>query len=569
MYANQARAAFNFGWEEEFEADVAYWRASNKRLTYGTAAIRVRHDPTWGQFRDYAPVDQNGDAITDEETLQALEQLGTLPDGSLPEFKRVREGRVKWEVLGPFNLLPPPNVEHESDFPWLIIERPVSLNDLKTMYGEEAVASLKPESIRKVDSTGLNSAGVLKDHATVYTGYEMPCPEYEKGRVVVWAQDQTLDERDELPVTIAGQPHHGIRFLKYRPVEGRFWAVGLVQPLVGVQQQRNNMRSLSAEIIERGGFPWIMAHKNVITEKNKLDGIPFKVMELQPGSEFPQAVDGVGPGSWVEKEVQMNDNDAMQVTGTGDASLSQAPPSVSAYAHFAALVEQDDRRIGPVRKSDRKELAWLSKYSLNLMRRYWFPDKQVAIAGEDGMMDNFVFNAANLPENIYTRFSESAPLPHSQAAEAQKITDVFDRSIGSGQTLPLDWLVDSLQQLKMQPMPKREMKVQQDKAELENLLIAQGRLDLVIVQAWDNDQLHVHYHRACQTAYASIPGYEQVVQFLEMHIQQHLMNAEAKAQQQAPTNNGQQAQPGQGQGGQNAGMGPGTATLQAGAGLNQ
>lgn len=569
MFANQSRRAFQYGWTEEFEADEAYWRASNKRLTYGIAAVRVRHDPTWGA-KHYTALHPNGDPVTDEEELQALAQTGMLPDGSLPMFGEIREGRVKWEVLGPFNILAPPGVEHENDFPWLIIERPIPLNTIREMYGEEVAAALQPENIRPVDTTGNKmSGGNLKDHANVYTGFEMPCPDYPDGHVTIWAQDKFLGEEEELPIKLAGQYHHGIRFLKYRQVEGRFWPVGLVQPLVGIQQQRNRTRSLAVEIIERGGFPWIMAHKNVITEKNKLDGIPFKVMELQPGSEFPQPVAGVGPGSWIREEVEMNDLDAMQATGTGDASLSQAPPSVSAFAHFAALVEQDDRRIGPIRKSDRKQLSWLAKYSLSLMRRYWMPGKEIAVAGEDGLMDNFVYNAAQLPDAIYVDFTESAPLPHSQAAEAQLTFDVYDRSIAGGQTLPLDWLVDSFKQGKMQPLPKREMKVQQDVAEMENLLIAQGRVDLVMVQPWHNDQLHVHYHRACQTAYASIPGYEQVVQMLELHIQQHLMSAEAKAQQAPPSNNGQQPQPGQGQGGQNAGMGPGTATLQQGAGMNQ
>lgn len=546
--ARQAQKAFEYGWDEEFRASQAHWRASMKRLTYGLGAVRVRFDPTWGPYKDSVPLDAAGDPIMDNTILDNLAQNGTMPDGSLPKFKKVRAGRVLWEPLGPFHFITPPGVDHEDDFPWLIVERPVPVSTVKTIYGSKA-SKITAEPLKNIDTSGMGmtgsivQGGKLLDHVLVRTGYEMPTDEHPKGYTIVWAQNTILLETEGLPVELDGQGYTGIRFLKYLPVEGRFWPVGLVQPLVGVQQQRNQMRSLAIEIIERGGYPWLMAHKNVVTERNKLQGIPFQLMEITPGAEFPQRVEGIGPGGWIQDQVEMNDNDARQVTGTGDASLSQPAPNVSAYAYFAAMIEQDDRRVGPIKKADRSEIVMASKFSLALMRKYWGPDKMVAIAGQDGLMDSMIFDATKLPDCYFVDFPESAPLPQSQAAVAQMIIDVFDRGISSGQTLPLDWLVDSYLGGKMEPLPKREMQVQQQTAEYENLLLAQGQVQLVQVKPFDNDQLHVQYHRAAQQAYAMIPGYEQTVQALEAHIQQHLASAEQKAMQQAPTNNGQVGTP--------------------------
>jgi hypothetical protein len=172
------------------------------------------------------------------------------------------------------------------------------------------------------------------------------------------------------------------------------------------------------------------------------------------------------------------------------------------------------------------------------MRTYWLPGKRVTVAGDDpdDLLDSYLFDSSQLPVDVYVKVGKGAPLPTSQAAEAQKMFDVFDRGISSGQVQPIDWLYDSLQAGKMLPLPKKEPQMQLDSADLENNLMAHGTP--VQVRPYDDDELHVQRHRLVQEALSMVPGMEEIVALVEQHIQEHLMNAQAKQQQQVGMQNG-------------------------------
>lgn len=560
-YAMHSRLAFEWGWDNEFEADQSYLAASLKRITYGLGFIRARFDPTYGEPTDMVPIDPaTGQPVLDEDALGELEATGMLPSGQLPKFHQNHAGRIVWEPGGPFNTLPPPGIEHERFFPWLIIERPMAITELKMMYPVEA-DGLTEENLRTVDSIGLRSLSndgtdsmlgnaSLRGHVLYKTGYEMPTAENPLGRKVCWAQNKVLHQADELEFVVNKTPKIGLVFLKYHTVDGRFWPKGLVQPMIGPQRQKNIARSQMIEVKDRMAMPRIYTHQGALTEEENLpSGLAAEVIVVKQGMEFPKEQQGMPTNPAFREESDMNDKDLNDVSGVGELSLSQVPSGVSAYSAFALLVEQDDRRIGPIRRTDRNAIAELSRCSLAGMKKHWPMEKHIDVAGEDSeeFMDTIVYMAADLPDTIYCKPLASAPLPQSQAAEGQKIFDLFDRGIASGQPLPLDWLDASLRAGKAQPLPKREMQVQQGLAEIENHLMVHGQMPSP--QPYDNDELHVQIHRAAQQAYVlfggQVPGYENLGMIFEQHIQMHIMSAQQKQQRTAamPTNNGQQPQP--------------------------
>lgn len=556
-FAQHSRIAFDWGWDNEFEADSSYIDASLKRITYGLGFVRCVYDPGYGPLAERVPLDENGQVL-DEEALGWLEEHGTLPSGRLPQFKQLHEGRIVFEPGGPFNTLPPPGVQHERFFPWLILERPVAISALEMAYPDTAVG-LTEENLRTVDSIGLRSLSndgtdsmlgnaTLRGHVLLKTGYELPTTKSPQGRQVLWAQGRILLSRDRLPYVVNRQPKIGVSFLKYHAVDGRFWPKGLVQPMIGPQRQKNIARSQMIEVKDRISMPRVFVHENAIVEDNIPTGLPVEVIVVRQGMEFPKEVQGMPPSPAFREEADINDKDMADVSGVGEISLSQVPAGVSAYSAFALLVEQDDRRIGPIRRTDRLAVAELARCALAGMKEYWPLEKHIDVAGEDDdFMDTIAYAAADLPDMIYCKVPISAPLPQSQAAEGQKIFDLFDRSLASGQPLPIDWLDESLRTGKAQPLPKRELQVQQGLAEMENHLLVSGMMPQP--QPYDNDELHVQTHRAAQQAYAlmgaAVPGYEQIGMVFEQHIQMHIQSAQQKQARVAPTNNGQMPQPNQ------------------------
>lgn len=548
-YARQARRSFEFGWDEESEGDAITLEALGSLSAFGLGAIRCRPDPAFGDLVGHFPVDETGRMrVKDGDAYAAENYAGAGGNGF--DTAPLHAGRLALDPLNPFNILPPPGIAHERDFPWLIIERPIALSMLEMIYGAKA-KQVREESMRAIDMIGVREdsgiadggtySGMLKDHARLYTGFEFPTRQNPQGQMAVWAGNVLLDGPDKpLPFTVRGQGRAGVVFLKYHPVPGRFWPIGVIEPLIGPQKQRNRARSQWIEMKDRAGLGRVFAYKGSITSVNKPKGGVFEMVEVLPGHDMPKETQGVAPGEWLQAEVSQNDNDLDRVAGLREVSLGQAPAGVSAYSAFALLAEQDDRRVGPVLKSVRLELGKLAKIYVCGMRTYWLPQKQIDISGEDpdGLLDSFLFDSSKLPPEVYVKVGKGAPLPTSQAAEAQKIFDVFDRSISSGQPQPIEWLVDSLQAGKMEPLPKKEPQMQLDRADLENSLMAHGTP--VQVQPYDDDEMHVQRHRLVQEALSFVPAMQQIVQMVEQHIQDHLASSQAKQQQQQGLANGMQ-----------------------------
>jgi hypothetical protein len=270
----------------------------------------------------------------------------------------------------------------------------------------------------------------------------------------------------------------------------------------------------------------VYARKGTITAANRPVGKIMELIEIPLHADFPQETTGTPLGPWVENEARMNDEDMDRISGLREVSLGQAPAGVSAYSAMALLAEQDERRVGPVLKELRRGLGDALLLSLDLVKRYWMEDRQIAISGPDGLVEVHNFTHSGLPVDFYIDIAKGSPLPTSPAVESQKIFDLFNAATAAGQPLPVDWLKDSLDAGKALPIPKREQAVQAGKAEQENLMMSQG----VQIQPayYDDDYVHIQIHRQAQIEASQVPGMEQNVMIVEQHIQMHAQNAAMK-----------------------------------------
>lgn len=531
-FADHSNKALKWAWDEELIADEIIREGLLKMGVFGTAGLRCYWDPGRGPVIGELPVDPGtGEPIYNmEQAHQMVAQAQQA--GEQLEFRPVREGRIVWETLSPFNIVGPPGVDHERNFPWLIIERPVPIDYIKLRYGD--VPGLREMDLMDYDQSGLRDApaleqdGVggghgpnkLKQHAILSTMYEQPCPDYPQGMTAIWSDQTLLHVEQRLPYELNGEPHNGCVFFKYHTIPGRFWAVGIVEPLIGPQRQRNRARSQQIEMKDRN-LGRIYAHKGTVSVSNLPKGKIMELIEVPLGHDFPQETSGVPPGPWIENEARINDEAMDRISGLREVSMGQAPAGVSAYSAMALLAEQDDRRMGPILKDIRTKIAVSVKLTLYDIRRYWGPEKQIALAGPAGMIEHFIYSASKLPDMVYVEVPPGAARPRSPAAEIQKIFDLFDRSVSSGRPLPLEWLYESLEQGQPMPIPKSHEEVQRQKAQLEGMLMASQPGSIIPPDYYDDNFIHVAVHREAQIEAAGSGQVEQA-QALEYHIQLHM-----------------------------------------------
>lgn len=525
-------------WDEELCADEQVFKMLTKMLTYGTAYLHCTRDPTKGNPLGEFPVGPDGIPIVD--AMRAREYvMMAAQSGEQVKFMTLREGRLQWKPLSPFEVLPPPGVEYSDDFPWVITEVAKPVGWAKQRFPDRADDISEEENLVTSASYGVRTEiapsevdsspyalSRLREHFMVSSCYENPTQEYPNGRVIHWNENrQVLLGTDEaLPYRLGDDPHHGIIDFHYHRLAGRFLSQGLIEPLVGPQRQRNRARSQMIEMKDRN-LGRVYARKGTITQVNKPVGKIMELVEVPLHSDYPVETQGVPPGPWIENEARLNDEDMQIVAGLNDVSFGQTPQGVSAYSALALLAEQDERRVGAVLKNIRTGISKTMKISLETARRYWPEGKHMGIAGQEGQVELFTFRRAKLPLVFYMSVSSHAPLPTSPAVESQKIFDIFHSATAAGQPLPVDWLKGSLDQGKALPIPKREQEVQVGKAEHENLMLSEGMP--IIPAYYDDDFIHIEVHRIAQTE-ALQSGNEPLNQMLEMHIQMHVQNAQMK-----------------------------------------
>lgn len=498
--ANHTRQLGRYAWDNEVEADKANGYLIHKLLCYGTVAQRCLWDPSKGMPLGQLPVGPDGEPIYDlDKARQFVAQAAMM--GQQAEFRDMNEGRIIWEALGPTQFIVPPGIENPADFPWVMVERTMWLQHAKERYpdkaGELREMDLKVmSSARDYELTDVGApadSGKLREHTVVTTYYELPCKEYPRGRTVEFSDATLLKKKESLPYVLRGLPHHGILFYRYHLVDGRFYGMGVVEPLIGPQRQLNRARSQNIELKDRN-LGRVYARKGALTESNLPVGKIMELVEIPLHVDYPQEVAGGGIGPWVQQEAEINHSDMERVSGLHDVQMGRTPEGVEAFSAMALLKEQGDRMIGPKLKELRIGMADAMLLTLELIRYYWQDQKRLAIVGKDQKIEEFIYDKSLLPVEFYVTLSKSAPLPTSPAAEAQKIFDLYHAAIAAGQPLPPEWLADSLAAGRPLPFPKREYQVQQRKAEMEHYFIARG--DMVQPDPFDDDQVHLQIHRA-------------------------------------------------------------------------
>lgn len=548
--STHTRSMARYLWDVELQADLRLHEALLAMLTYGTSAIRCYFDTTKGEVIGQFPVGPDGQPIMDLQQARSY-VLSAQEQGQTVQFLPVREGKVTWEALDVRQILAPPGVKTEDKFPWLMIEQALPLSWVKMKY-PRASGELREDGLISYESLGLgydpepnsspSDSGKLKEHVLVTTAYEMPTMEHERGRTIVFAPKQNvlLDVIDSLPYKLHGEPHHGVTFFHYHRLPNRWWSKGIVEDLVGPQRQKNRARSQMIELKDRN-LGRVYARKGTITASNKPVGKLMELIEIPLHADYPQETTGGGIGPWVENEARINDEDMQLVAGLRDASFGTTPSGVVAYSALALLVEQDDRRTGPTLKRVRIGVGDAMMISLELARRYWQDNKELAISGPEGEMELVLFKRAQLPIEFYVDVSRHAPLPTSPAVESQKIFDIFNAATSAGQPLPIEWLKSSLDAGRALPLPKNGDAVQIGKAETENVILGQGQP--VFPAYYDDDYLHIMIHRQAQVEAISNP---QMQQLYEQHIQMHAQNASLKKPSQAGGSSVPSAQGGHG-----------------------
>jgi hypothetical protein len=118
-----------------------------------------------------------------------------------------------------------------------------------------------------------------------------------------------------------------------------------------------------------------------------------------------------------------------RAAGVRAASLGENPANVANYSQLALLREADQVKRQPILYERKLGIKQLVEDSVFDIRTYWGADKQVFLAGEEERVEAEVFNATKIPSFYMVKVAKGTAKPRSQAAELQKITDIWNAAL--------------------------------------------------------------------------------------------------------------------------------------------
>jgi hypothetical protein len=543
-FQEQLNRALAYGWDHEWDGDDALAQVDRYVVDLGTGAIRCRFDPTSGPVMDENIPHLDGKPVLD--IGQATDLMSGGPNPAVT-MQAVRTGRICWEPLSAFNIIVPPGAVHEKSFAWEAIVRPTLLADVRELYPQAAlltedkdistalgISTSSPTLNASTYMAGDAQENRLRDHVWLFTYYERPTQRYPQGREVTFAGNdfKLVEYKETLPYLAPDGTHRsGIAYFHWWRVTGRFWSRALMDVLKDGQRGINKRRTQMNEIIDRN-MPYVIVQKN--SEAKRRQGLINEIVEIDPSERAPQPVNGIGPGPWMQGDIEALREDLAHASGIAGPRRGENPPGVTTYAQLSLLNEADTAKREPIYLERKRAISQLVEDTVYDIRSYWGREKQIALAGDDDRLEAITFDATKTPTFFIVQIGKGVAKPRSPAAELQKVTDIWNAAVLSAavQSSPgawIQWYKDSFESGEALELPAETGENPGEKAEYENHYLQQG-VPMPIAY-YDVHAVHLPIHRRLQDM-AMFGQDMQLWQLVEQHCQLHMQAAQAQAEAQ-------------------------------------
>lgn len=464
-----------------------------------------------------------------------------LPDGL--KTKTVAVGDACVDVVSPFNFYPDPLATSMSELEKCYEEKVRSPEYVKERYGKElepdAAAPAGPVESRSFLTGSSDYKGVK-----IFEFWARPSSTFPKGKRVVWAKDEILEEDSE---PIDPMPYVMFSGIK---VPNRFWPTAITTQLRGPQVNLNKIHSQIQENANRIGNPALLKSRQANVHYTGLPGEEV-LYDSTVTDAVPQYLQPPEVPTYVREQISRITESMTEISGLHEVSNATVPTGVTAASAINLLQEADDTRIGPEIQDMEFSLGQAGTKLMRLRAAFNSDERIMRIAGEDESWDIFEFRNVMMGKEPTVECQAGSAMPRSLAAKQAAILEVLQTMFQYGlapsprdlRRVFKEYQVGALDQV------FGNLSITEQQIQRENRQMSQGVA--VEVNDYDEDQDHIDGHEEFQRSarYQQLPP--QVQQLVQLHVNAHRekvvkqINAQVEAQaaqQQAQAMQGHQLQ---------------------------
>ncbi len=371
-----------------------------------------------------------GDAIP-EKAKAWLRKMGSS--------QKTMEGALEISALPPFAVLAPFGYEELADMPWLVIEQDRSLDWIWTHYPDEA-RDVRPDDFSTtaeglwwrrlqglVGSHGFQQAteGGRRDSvvrvATLWIPPSGRCPD---GFRITGTKTKLLDKVKHPFKEKQLDIRFPVEVCRRCPVPGRFWGTGLVEHLMGPQNDYNRTRTQ------------LMEHRDVLARPVWMapQGIEWTTTRLEVGDVIEYRNGGYGkpelqnPPAISAIHVEALDRGVQElqtIASQGDVSQGQVPQGARSGVALQTLADKDMSVMRVV--VEEQEDCFQRGYEkvLSLAWKFMSTPQMIRVYGEFRQADVAIFKGADLNGNVFVRIRPGSMMPKNKAETQEMLTGML------------------------------------------------------------------------------------------------------------------------------------------------
>jgi hypothetical protein len=298
-----------------------------------------------------------------------------LTCGNVGMHTKYNGEKVTTEVISPYDLYFEPGLDDPEQCNWIAYAKLVNREEL-----EEAYPNKKDVIKNAADATNstpgaswfrLRQTSVPKDRVEIYDVY------FRSGERRVVLGGSYLFEGEWVGKTMP------IQFIRYTPVPGQLWGMGMIEPLLDIQDQYNRVRG---QIIENSDLianpKWMIPKSAGVPPASITRRRGEKVYYNDVGGQRPIPVQMPSLPGYVLQQVSVLHGEMLDVAGVHATSLGKRAVGVTSSVAMQSLANKDSQQLMVTQEDLEEAVVDLSKVVLTLMQKYYTEKRMVR------MLDN-------------------------------------------------------------------------------------------------------------------------------------------------------------------------------------
>tara|TARA_R110002020_G_scaffold318266_1_gene533804 strand:+ start:4865 stop:6841 length:1977 start_codon:yes stop_codon:yes gene_type:complete len=292
-------------------------------------------------------------------------------------------GCVEVKVVSPYDLFFESGADSFEQSSFVSIRQTVRTDDLVKAYPQHEGAIKAASSQAKDDDPSTISTTSVGTYSTQdpysYDRVQIFETYWKDGKYSVSVGNTYLFKGENPTGDIIPVQH-----LRYSEIPMNLWGMGLIEPIIDLQNQYNRIRNQITQNIELMSNPKWLVPKTAGVNASSIRGTPGEIIYYNAGGGVPSQVSMAGLPGYVLDALTRSQGEMMDVSGIHSTTLGKRAVGITSGKAIEALAKQDVSQLTLTQDTIEKASRQMFTVVILLMKKFYSEEKFIRMFDERG-----------------------------------------------------------------------------------------------------------------------------------------------------------------------------------------